>query len=412
MNRFYVLLIFLISVSGCQQVSKELPLDQLIADNLNFSAAQYMLMAENLPEGYLPRTSDPETGELVTSASGWWCSGFYPGSMWYLYEYTGKDEIMEVARQVNALVEKEKENKGTHDLGFMLYNSFGHGLRLTGDDSYKDILITGAYSLASRYNDKVGCIRSWDHGEWQFPVIIDNMMNLEYLFWAARETGDSMFYKMSVSHADNTVINHFRDDYSTYHLVDYDPETGSVINKKTVQGAFDESSWARGQAWGLYGFTIAYRETGNQNYLKYAVGLADFILTHPNLPDDMVPYWDFEAPEIPDAKRDASAAAIICSALLELQKYVDEETAGNYVKAAEQIIRSLSSPAYRAKPGENNYFILMHSVGSIPHGSEIDVPLTYADYYFIEALLRFDKLLKEKNLGGFSENSKVWFQRD
>ena len=345
MNRFAISLIILALVTGCQMDADELPIKQLIADNLNFSAAQYMAMADILPEGELPRTTDNETGDLLTSDSDWWCSGFYPGSLWYLYEYTGKDEIMEAARRFTAIVEKEKYNKGTHDLGFMLNNSFGHGLRLTGDESYKDILITGAHSLISRYNDTVGCIKSWDHGEWHFPVIIDNMMNLEYLFWAARETGDSTYYNIAVTHTNTTIKNHFRDDFSTYHVVDYDPRTGESIAKKTHQGAFDESAWARGQAWGLYGFTVVYRETGDPVYLKYATGIADFILNHPDLPEDMIPYWDFNAEEIPDAKRDASSGAIICSALLELQGYVDDETAAIYMSAAEKILRSLASPA-------------------------------------------------------------------
>jgi len=395
MKHLISLIISMLFIISCNQQPQEIALDKLISDNLDFSAAQYMLMAQNLPEGRLPRSSDVETGELITSNSDWWCSGFYPGSLWYLYEYTGKDEVKETAQRINALVEKEKDNKRTHDLGFMLNNSFGHGLRLTGDQVCKDILITGAYSLASRYNDTVGCIRSWDHGDWHYPVIIDNMMNLEYLFWAARETGDSSLYKIAVAHTNTTIKNHFRDDYSTCHVVDYDPGTGEVIAKKTHQGAFDESAWSRGQAWGIYGFTVAYRETGNEKYLLYANRQADFVLNHPNLPEDMVPYWDFNAPEIPDAKRDASAAAIFCSALLELQGYVDEETAEIYMETAEQIIRSLASPAYRAELGENNHFILMHNVGSIPGNSEVDVPLSYADYYFIESLMRFDEILKE-----------------
>ena len=398
MNRILIAILAIILLSGCRQTPEILPMDQLINRNLMFCAGQMMLMANNLPDGRLPRSADPRTGELVTSGSDWWCSGFFPGSLWYLYEYTGNDEILAAARRFNSFLEKEKDNKGTHDLGFMLYDSYGQGLRLTGDSLYRSILITGAYSLASRYNETVGCIRSWDHGPWKFPVIIDNMMNLEYLFWAARETGDTTFYHIAVSHANHTIKNHFRDDFSTYHVVDYDPETGKVTGRMTRQGAFDESAWARGQAWGLYGFTMAYRETGNENYLRYANGLAQFILNHPNLPEDMVPYWDFNASDIPDTKRDASAAAIICSALLELQGYVDEETADKYLGAAEQILRTLASPDYRAKQGENNDFILMHSVGSMPDDAEVDVPLTYADYYFIEALIRFDKLLKESIL--------------
>jgi uncharacterized protein YyaL (SSP411 family) len=227
-------------------------------------------------------------------------------------------------------------------------------------------------------------------------VIIDNMMNLEYLFWATRVTSDSSFYNISVSHTKKTIQNHFRDDWSSYHVVDYNPSTGEVIQKQTAQGASDESAWARGQAWGLYGFTIAYRETGIEEYLEVAKEIAHFILKHPNLPEDMIPYWDFNAPEIPNAKRDASSAAIISSALLELQKYVDKELADTYLEAAEKIIRTLSSSSYRAGMGENNNFILMHSVGSLPGNSEVDVPLTYADYYYIEALMRFREILEEK----------------
>jgi uncharacterized protein YyaL (SSP411 family) len=222
------------------------------------------------------------------------------------------------------------------------------------------------------------------------------MMNLEYLFWVTKITGDSTYYKIAVSHSEKTIRNHLRADWSSYHVVDYDPSSGEVVLKQTHQGASDESAWARGQAWGLYGFTVVYRETGNLKYLEVAKNIANYILNSPNLPEDMIPYWDFNAPEIPDAKRDASAAAIISSALLELQKYVDEDLSRKYLKAAEKIIRTLSSPAYRAKPGENNNFILMHSLGSMPGNYEIDVPLSYTDYYYIESLMRFREILGKK----------------
>jgi hypothetical protein len=342
-------------------------------------------MIQSLPDPTcLPRSTNPDDGSLITSGTDWWCSGFFPGSLWYLYEYSGDPEILAEAQRRTIVLEKEKLNRGTHDLGFMLYNSFGNGYRLAGDTQYRDILLTGAESMISRYNDTVGCIRSWDHGNWKFPVIVDNMMNLEYLFWAM---------KITVSHADKTIQNHYRNDWSSYHLVDYDPSTGKVIKRQTVQGAFDESAWARGQAWGLYGFIVLYRETGNPAYLEVAKNIAGFILNHPNLPGDMVPYWDFNAPEIPDAKRDASSAAIISSALLELQKYVDKDLADTYLDTAEKIIRTLSSPSYRAGLGENNNFILRHSIGSLPANSEVDVPLTYADYYYIESLMKFREIL-------------------
>jgi len=387
----YILLIILFS---CGKTGQTKNLTQLIDEGLNFSLDQYKLMAESLPDSTrLPRSTNPDDGSLVTSGTNWWCSGFFPGSLWYLFEYSKDQNILVEAVNRTAPLEKEKLNTGTHDLGFMLYNSFGNGYRLNGNLHYKDILVTGAKSLISRYNDTVGCIRSWDHGSWTFPVIVDNMMNLEYLFWATRVTGDSVFFKIAVNHTNKTIQNHFRNDWSSYHVVDYDPATGEPIQKQTAQGAFDESAWARGQAWGLYGFTVAFRETGNEKYLEVAKNIADFILKHPNLPEDMVPYWDFNAPEIPNTKRDASSAAIISSALLELQKYVDKESSEMYLNAAEKIIRTLSSPLYRAGIGENNNFILMHSVGSLPANSEVDVPLSYADYYYIEALMRFREIL-------------------
>ncbi len=382
---------------SCGQTRQTQDLSQIIDEGLNFAIEQYQLMAQSLPDSTrLPRSTNPDDGTLVTSGSNYWCSGFFPGSLWHLYEYSGDQNILVEAMRRTAPLEKEKLNTGTHDLGFMLYNSFGNGYRLSGNPLYKDILITGAKSLISRYNDTVGCIRSWSWGSWKFPVIIDNMMNLEYLFWATKITGDSTFYKIAVSHTEKTFQNHLRSDWSSYHVVDYDPSSGEVIQKQTHQGAFDESAWSRGQAWGLYGFTVVYRETGNLKYLEVAKNIANYILNHPNMPQDMIPYWDFNAPEIPNAKRDASAAAIISSALLELQKYVDEDLSRKYLQAAEKIIRTLSSPLYRAKPGENNNFILMHSVGSLPGNSEIDVPLSYTDYYYIEALTRFREILGRK----------------
>jgi len=389
--RVCILLIFQLS---CGKAKQDQDLTQVIDEGLSFSLDQYKLMAESLPDSTcLPRTTNPDDGSLVTSGTSYWCSGFFPGSLWYLFEYSRDQNILVEAMNRTAPLEKERLNTGTHDLGFMLYNSFGNGYRLSGNPLYKGILVTGAKSLISRYNDTIGCIRSWDHGRWSFPVIVDNMMNLEYLFWATRVTGDSVFFKIAVNHTNKTIQNHFRNDWSSYHVVDYDPATGEVIQKQTAQGAFDESAWARGQAWGLYGFTVAFRETGNEKYLEVAKNIADFILKHPNLPEDMVPYWDFNAPEIPNAKRDASSAAIISSALLELQKYVDKESSEMYLNAAEKIIRTLSSPLYRAGIGENNNFILMHSVGSLPANSEVDVPLSYADYYYIEALMRFREIL-------------------
>jgi len=314
--------------------------------------------------------------------------------LWYLYENTMDTIVRSAAMNYTKRVEKEQFNKGTHDLGFMLYCSFGNGYRLTADTSYKRVLITGAQSLISRNKPQIGCIQSWNSNEeWQFPVIIDNMMNLEFLIWATKATGDSTYYKIAISHADTTMKNHFRSDYSCYHVLNYDTIRGKVLNKQTHQGASDSSAWARGQAWALYGYTMMYRETLIPRYLEQAKNIASFILKNPNLPSDKIPYWDFDAPAIPNEPRDASAASIICSALIDLSQFVEPSLSKEYMNVAEQQIKVLSSSLYRAEPGTNGDFILKHSVGSKPHNSEVDVPLTYADYYYVEALIRMKEIL-------------------
>jgi hypothetical protein len=358
---------------------------------LSFAAEQYTLMMQELPYGKLPRTT--EEGELHTTGSGSWTSGFYPGACWYLYEYTGKDKFKIEATQKSILLEKEKFNKGTHDVGFMLYCSAGNGYRLTGEENYKKIFVEAANSLISRFDPDVGSIKSWDWSEqWQYPVIIDNMMNLELLFRVSQITGKMKYKNIAIQHADNTMKDHFREDNSSYHVISYDPETGKVNKKNTHQGYSDESSWARGQAWGLYGYVVSYRMTGKARYLDQAKKIADFLLSHPHLPEDKIPYWDFDAPKIPNAKRDASAGAIIASALIELSRYVEQGLKEEYFSNAEIMLNSLSSSKYTAKKGQNGNFILKHCVGNLPGDSEIDVPLVYADYYYIEALMRYLKL--------------------
>ena len=381
----------ILAFSSC---SKQKPMSRLIDESLAFSMEQYALMYDVMKEnpGLLPRTIDT-AGTLIMAKSNWWTSGFFPGSLWYLYEYSKDDKFKEAAMEMTSRIEGEKNNKGTHDLGFMLYCSFGNGLRLTGNESYKDVLLTGAKSLSTRFRPNIGCIQSWNSRRgWQCPVIIDNMMNLEFLMWAFKTSGDSSFYKICVSHSDTTIKNHFRPDFSSYHVVSYDTISGKVEIKQTAQGASDESAWARGQAWGLYGYTVMFRETGLQRYLNQAVHIANFMINHPNMPEDKIPYWDFNAPGIPDTKRDASAGAIMASALIELSGMVDSTSGAKYLGIAETQLRTLASPSYMAETGENGNFILKHSVGSLPGKSEVDVPLTYADYYFIEALLRYRNL--------------------
>lgn len=356
---------------------------------LKESAQQYHILMDRLPETRFPVTYYAQEDQLVTSGSEPWVGGFYPGGLLYLYEQTHDTVLYAEALRKLALLKKEQFNKTTHDLGFMMYCSFGNANRIAPQPAYRDIILNSAQSLASRFNQQVGCIRSWDSDAGRFMVIIDNMVNLELLFAATRMTGDSTYYRIAVAHANTTMEHHFRTDYSSYHLVIYNPVNGEVLKKQTVQGAADASAWARGQAWGLYGYTVMYRETKDIRYLQQADHIAQFILKHPRLPKDKIPYWDFDAPGIPDAPRDVSAGAVICSALLELAPYVEAKKGQYYFKAAEKMLQSLSSPAYRAPIGENGGFILEHGVGNFPRNADIDVPLIYADYYYLEALSRY-----------------------
>lgn len=366
-----------------------------IPQNFTAAAAQYRLLMKNLPPEKFPKTFFPKTGQYEFSNSGWWCSGFYPGTLLYLYEQTKDKTLYNEALRILEVLKKEQFNTGTHDLGFMMFCSFGNANRLDPKPEYKEILLNSAKSLSTRFNAKTGCIKSWDSkNPDDFLVIIDNMMNLELLFWATRVTGDSSFYKIAVTHANTTMQHHFRPDYSSYHVINYNAATGEVREKKTAQGAANESAWARGQAWGLYGYTVMYRETKDSRYLDQANHIAHFILSNPVLPADKIPYWDYNAPGIPDALRDASAASIAAAALLELCNYTDGSTGKQYIRAAETMLRSLSSSAYKAAAGTNGGFIIEHCVGHKPAGTEIDVPLTYADYYFIEALERYKALAK------------------
>lgn len=328
-----------------------------------------------------------ENGELKLVPSKDWTSGFFPGVLWYLYQFNHQQQWLAEAEKYTALMEPEQWNGTTHDMGFKIYCSAGNGYRLTGKAHYKEVIIQAAKTLSTRFNPVVGCIRSWDHHKekWAYPVIIDNMMNLELLFEATKLSGDSSFYKIAVSHATTTMKHHFRDDYSSFHVVDYDTLTGKVLQRNTHQGYSDASAWARGQAWALYGFTMCYRETKNKAFLQQAEHVTNFILHHPNMPADFIPYWDFNAPHIPNEPRDASAAAVIASGLYELSGY--SSNGRYYRKIADTIVKNLTEH-YRSPIGANKGFILLHSTGSKPSNSEVDVPLNYADYYYLEALLR------------------------
>jgi hypothetical protein len=335
----------------------------------------------------IPRTI--ENGVMKGTRSKSWTSGFYPGLLWQLYGHSQDQALLEAAQQWTAFVEKEKWDGGTHDLGFKIYCPYGNAYKLTQDESYKEVFVRAAQTLSTRYNPKVKAIRSWDHHEhlWKYPVIIDNMMNLELLFEASRYTGDSTFYKIATDHANTTLDNHFRADNSSYHVVDYNPDTGEVVKKNTHQGLAHESAWSRGQAWGLYGYTVAYRYTKDKSYLDQAMRIADYIYQHPNMPADLIPYWDYDVSG-DDQPRDVSAAAIAASALLELQEYVPQKT-DQYIDWAQRTLSSIGSEKYKL---DTPPFFLQHSTGSVPGEFEIDSPIIYAEYYYVEALLKLKSL--------------------
>lgn len=372
---------------------------------LNVEQQLSLLLATAEEANKNPRTLD-EDGEIhwATKAptsnrlGGFdWTLGFFPGSCWYMYEYTQDEKWKNAAIKFQGLHENFKDLTGSHDLGFVFNCSYGNAYRLTKEDKYKQVMIDAGDALIQRFNPAVGCIQSWDVDKgwqatrgWRYPVIIDNMMNLELLFELSKLTGDDKYKKVAISHADKTLQNHFRADNSSYHVVDYDPETGAVRKKNTAQGYAHESAWARGQAWGLYGYVVCYRYTKDPRYLEQAVKIADFIRSFDGAPKDGIPYWDYQAPEIPNEPRDVSAAAITASALIELNEYTKDA----YEPFENKLMSSLASPDYTARAGEVQNFVLKHSVGSIPHNNEIDVPLNYADYYYIEALVRQYKLSK------------------
>lgn len=396
--RYAISALSIVILTGCSaQKGPEKPLDARLDDIFRNAEVKTLNMAETLANDSLTLPRSFENGELTTSGPEWWTSGFFPGTLWLIYEQTHNPKTLEMAKEYTHRIEKEQYTTNNHDIGFMMYCSYGNGLRLTKDSTYVPILVQSAKSLSTRFREKTGVIRSWDQfiDIWQYPVIIDNMMNLELLFWATKVTGDKRFYNIATTHANTTMREHFRPDYSCYHVVSYDTISGKPHAKQTNQGCADESAWARGQAWALYGYTMSYRETNDSTYLNQAINVADFLLNHPRMPKDGIPYWDFDAPDIPNVPRDASSAAIIASALLELCQYTDAEKARKYFNFAEKELELLSSDEYTAKAGENGNFILKHSVGNMPINSEIDAPLTYADYYYIEALGRYKNIYKK-----------------
>ena len=398
----------LLFAAGCVSVN---PVKQTADRVFEEAVTQFTALDARLSPEQMPITF--EDGRAKDGPLNEWTSGFFPGSLWLVYEYTGKPEILEMAKRQTAKLDGIIGMDTHHDIGFQVNSSFGNGYRLTGDPAYLEMMKAGAEKLSTRFSPVVGCTRSWNPGKrWNFPVIIDNMMNLEILCEVYRLTGEEKYLDIARSHANTTLKNHFRPDGSTWHVVAYDEETGAVEKKQTSQGFSDESTWSRGESWALYGFTMMYRETKDPAYLEQARKVAAFLI--PMLPKDGVPEWDFNAPGTkhafgmdavgaPDASvykwrpgdpvlRDSSAGAIIASALAELASFTSGKESKRYHKTALRIARTLASPEYLAAPGENGGFLLKHGVTNLHKWSGVDIPLTYADYYFLEALQRLLKL--------------------
>ena len=440
-TKFFSMLLlasFAISCGGGKDATQD-----IIQENVEFAKAQLAHLIDAAEAGdTLQIPSSYKNGKIEFVPTDDWVSGFFAGTLWYMYELTGDEFYAQKAQKHTEILHDIQYLKWHHDVGFMVYDSYGNGRRLKNIPGYDTVLVNTAKSLATRFREKAGIIQSWNtdnpdhwqaHKGWDCPVIIDNMMNLELFFEVSKMTGDDTYKNIAISHADKTIENHFREDYSTYHVVDYNDETGEVRRKCTAQGIADESRWARGQAWAIYGYTVAYRYTKDEKYLKQAENIANYLLVNEdNMPEDLVPLWDFDVAEFAadgeemvhlfskwvnifedpqtteyyKSLRDVSSAAIIASALYELNWYTKNDM---YKEKADKMIESLSKAPYRADVGTNGGFLFKHSVGSLPHShvkrvdkkdmtlGNIDVPLNYADYYFLEALIRKGRIEKGEN---------------
>ena len=386
MNHRPLLTIVLLSIAAVSPLSADRLLERMPAV-FERAAGQTRLLLESINDDKgLPHSFNANKG-LVTVGPTGWTSGFFPGNLWLLHEADPGGGWKEPAWEFTRRLESIRHFRGHHDSGFMLGCSYGNALRLDPSEESRAVLRDGAAALATRFVPEIGMIRSWDFKPYICPVIIDNMMNLELLTWAAKNGGDAKLLDISITHSDRTMANHFRPDGSAYHVIDYDPASGWMRAIYGMQGADVRTAWARGQAWALYGFTMIHRETGKPEYLEQARSLARFIMSHPDLPQDGVPMWDFGAKPDSGAPRDASAAAIMASALIELSSLVEDGT--GYLAFAVRQLLTLSSPEFLAEPGSHGGFILTRSTGHLPGNSEVNVPLVYADYYFLEALLRY-----------------------
>ncbi|HMR83933.1 MAG TPA: glycoside hydrolase family 88 protein [Niabella sp.] len=390
---YFSILLLLAGTQSCKTVTGTLNVDKELA----YCLQQVSKTLQPIPtDRSLPRCIASGQKEWRYVDYRDWTSGFWPGILWYAYEFSNQDKWKAAAdRYSRSLFPLIDSSAIDHDIGFQLYCSVGNGYRLTKDEAYKAVLLRAADSLATLYNPKVGTILSWPREvpgvDWplRHNTIMDNMINLELLFWTAQNGGDQKLYDIAVSHAAVTMKNHFRPDFTSYHVVVYDTATGKKVKGITHQGLNDSSMWARGQAWAIYGYTMVYRETKDLQFLDFAQKVTDVYLDR--LPEDMIPYWDFDDPAIPNAPRDASAASVVASALLELSGFVeDKEKAKMYYDKAVAMLTELSSERYQSR--EVNDAFLLHSTGHKPNSGEVDASIIYADYYYIEALLRLKKM--------------------
>jgi hypothetical protein len=377
-------------------------LDSLLDAAVQFAGAQLRRTAESLdPANGYPRLTKPDGSWEVQSATAW-TSGFFAGSLWQMFAMTRAPAWARLAERWTVGLEVNKARTTTHDLGFLIFDSFGLGYELTREPRYRSVVLDASRSLATRFSPTVGAIKSWDteavgdrRNVWTYPVIVDNLMNLEMLFWASANGGDPSWRALAERHALTSSKAHLRANGSTNHVALFDPATGSQTARVTWQGYADSSVWSRGQAWAIHGLTRSAVATGNPELLAAARRAADWMVAH--LPPDGIPPWDFSDPRGPVADRDASASAIAASGLLMLAGRVDAADMSRYSGAAQRILRTLSA-SYLAT-GTPNSSILLHSVGQLPQGVEIDVGIVYADYYFLEAIRRYR---------AFERGDKVW----
>jgi len=327
-----------------------------------------------------PSYTDPETGKWVAEHMNReeWTSGFFAGSLWKMYQITGEEKWRNAATDWTADLEPMSLKASDHDTGFRIFTSYGSGFLLTDNLSYSRTILRGAQTLATRFDPDISAIKSWD---WigNFPVIIDNLMNLEILFWAARESGNNELYNIALAHAETSLEHHIRDDGSSYHIVDFD-ENGDVIWKDTRQGYGPESVWARGQAWAIYGFSMIYRYTGEQKFLDASEKASAWFID--NLSDDFVPIYDFLEPVPSVQTKDASAAAIAASGFLELYTVTGKNI---YFNTAVNILNSLSTESYSTLADSQNSVLKRSTL----HRGKGRLGTSYADYYYLEAIVRY-----------------------